>query len=63
MSFEEVAQAARAAEQEEGGHGRRVVRVFCDGALPELWHGTFSNAPVEIGLAGYQLSDGEIVTI
>lgn len=63
IDFETLAQAARAAEQTEGGHGRRVVRVFCEGSAPEFWHGTFGSAPVEPGAAGYQLSDGEIVML
>ena len=64
IDFEVVAQAARAAEHAEGGHGRRVVRVFCDGDAPELWHGTFGSAPVESGAAaGFQFSDGEKVTL
>lgn len=63
IGFEEVAQAARAAEHAEGAHGRRVVRVFCDGAAPELWHGTFGSAPVESGPAGYQFNCGEKVAL
>ena len=63
IDFEAAAQAARAAEHAEGAHGRRVVRVFCEGAAPELWHGTFGSAPVESGAAGYQFSDGEKVTL
>ena len=63
IDFEAVAWAARAAEHAEGGHGRRVVRVFCEGSAPELWHGTFGSAPVESGAAGFQLSDGEKVTL
>ena len=64
ISFEAVAQAARAAEHAEGGHGRRVVRVFCEGAAPELWHGVFGSAPVESGAAaGFQFSDGERVAL
>ena len=64
IDFEVVAQAARAAEHAEGGHGRRVVRVFCEGAAPELWHGTFGSAPVESGTAaGFQFSDGERVAL
>ena len=59
ISFEAVSQAARAAEHAEGGHGRRVVRVFCEGVAPEMWHGIFGSAPVESGAAGFQLSDGE----
>ena len=63
IDFGVVAQAARAAEHAEGGHGRRVVRVFCEGAAPELWHGVFGSAPVVAGVAGYQLSDGEKVIL
>lgn len=63
IDFETVAQAARAAEHAEGGHGRRVVRVFCEGTAPELWHGAFGSAPVESGPAGFQLSDGEVVAL
>lgn len=63
IDFETIAQAARVAEHTEGGYGRRVVRVFCDGAAPELWHGTFGSAPVESGAAGFQLSDGKKVTL
>ena len=63
ISFEAVSQAARAAEHIEGAHGRRVVRVFCEGAAPELWTGTFGGAPVEFGAAGFQFSDGERVAL
>ena len=63
IDFEAIDSAARAAEHAEGGHGRRVVRVFCEGSAPELWHGTFGSAPVESGAAGFQFSDGEKVTL
>ena len=63
ISFEAVSQAARAAEHAEGGHGRRVVRVFFEGTAPELWTGTFGGAPVEFGAAGFQFSDGEKVAL
>ena len=64
IDFEVVAQAARAAEHAEGGHGRRVVRVFCEGVAPEMWHGIFGSAPVESGAAaGFQFSDGEKVAL
>ena len=63
IDFEVVAQAARAAEHAEGGHGRRVVRVFCEGTAPELWTGTFGGAPVVAGVAGFQFSDGEKVML
>ena len=63
IDFETIAQAALAAEHTEGAHGRRVVRVFCEGAAPELWHGTFGSAPVEFGAAGFQFSDGERVAL
>ena len=63
IGFEAVAQAARAAEHAEGGHGRRVVRVFCEGVAPEMWHGIFGSAPVESGAAGFQFSDGEKVML
>lgn len=63
ISFEAVAQAARAAEHAEGGHGRRVVRVFCEGVATEMWHGIFGSAPVESGAAGFQFSDGEKVML
>lgn len=59
-----VDQAARAAEAAEGGHGRRIVKVFSDDArLPELWIGTFGSAPIEAGPSGYVFSDGEAVTL
>ena len=51
------------AEAQEGQHGRRVCRVFASEFAPELWHGTFGSAIVEIGTPGYQLSDGSIVSI
>lgn len=64
LSFGDVEAAARQAEESEGQHGRRIVKVFCaDENLPELWHGAFGNAPVEGGPAGYTFSDGETVTL
>lgn len=62
MSFADVDAAAKAAEEAEGPHGRRVCKVFCDANdAPELWHGTFGNAPVEPGAPAVQMSDGIIV--
>lgn len=64
LTFADIDAAANAAEEAEGKHGRRVVRLFCsDEKLPELFYGTYGNAPVEAGDPGYQLSDGEIVTL
>jgi len=63
IDFEAIAQAAREAERAEGQFGRRIVRVFCDGNAPELWHGVFGDAPIEAGAAGYQFSDGEVVSV
>ena len=54
---------AHKAEAQEGQHGRRVCRVFAAESAPELWHGTFGSAIVEIGAPGYQLSDGSVVTL
>ena len=51
------------AEAQEGQHGRRVCRVFAAESAPELWHGTFGSAIVEIGAPGYQLSDGTTITL
>lgn len=54
---------ALTAEAAEGGHGRRVVRVFHPTSTGSDWIGVYGNAPVEVGPAGYQFSDGEIVTL
>lgn len=56
--------AAHAAEEAQGKHGARVVKVYCtDEKLPELWYGTYGNAPVESGANGYVLSDGTNVIL
>lgn len=55
--------AALEAEKAEGGHGRRVVRVFHPDGKQELWLGTFGGAPVEVGPPAWQFSDGSIVTL
>lgn len=65
LGWERVNTAAFDAEVKEGPHGRRIVRVFADGAdnVPSLWTGLYGNAPTAAGSAGYQLSDGEVVTL
>ncbi len=55
--------AALDAEKAEGGHGRRITRVSHPDATLEVWTGTFGSAPVQVGPAAYQFSDGEIVTL
>lgn len=63
-AWEAVNAAAAGAEKAEGQHGRRIVKVFSqDDKAPALWHGTFGNAPVEVGFAGFVFSDGEAVTL
>lgn len=62
--YSTVDAAAHAAEEAEGQHGRRIVKVLCsDEKLPELWYGNFGNAPVEAGENGFVFSDGETVTL
>jgi hypothetical protein len=51
------------AEKSEGGHGRRVVRVWHTDAKTDVWIGSFGSAPVEVGVPAYQFSDGEIVNL
>lgn len=64
MRWADVQRIADAAEAAEGGHGRRIVRVFCeDHKAPELMQGTYGCAPVEHGPAAIQFSDGETVTL
>lgn len=65
LGWERVSAAALDAEVTEGPQGRRIVRVFADGAdnVPALWAGLYGDAPTVLGPAGYQLSDGEIVTL
>ena len=64
MNFAALSDAANAAERAEGAHGRRIVKVYCtDEPPPELWYGTYGNAPVEAGPNGYTFSDGETVTL
>ena len=59
-----VDSSAKEAEEAQGKHGARVVRVYCtDEKLPELWYGTYGNAPVESGANGYVLSDGTNVIL
>ena len=58
-----IESATLKAEEEEGQHGRRICRVFANESAPELWHGTFGSAIVEIGAPGYQLSDGTTITL
>jgi len=59
-----VSAAAAEAEREQGPHGARVVRVFCEADnLPDLWVGEFGSALVERGPAGIVLSTGEHRTL
>ena len=55
--------AALDAEAAEGGHGRRVVRLFHPESTGTDWIGVYGCAPVDIGPAAYQFSCGEIVTL
>ena len=63
MDWAGLNDAVLQAEAQEGGHGRRIVRVFHPAAETELWRGTFGDAPIEPGPAGWQFSDGETVTL
>lgn len=63
-AYSTVDAAAKEAEKAQGNHGARVVKVYCtDEKLPELWYGTYGNAPVESGANGYVLSDGTNVIL
>ena len=63
LDWSVIEAATHKAEAQEGQHGRRVCRVFAAESAPELWHGAFGSAIVEIGTPGYQLSDGTTVTL
>ena len=58
-----IESATLKAEEEEGQHGRRICRVFANESAPELWHGLFGSAIVDVGPPGYQLSDGTTITL
>lgn len=53
------------AEKEAAAPERRVTRIFYAGDdAPAMFHGRFSNAPVEARDApGFQWNDGEIVNL
>jgi len=63
MDWAGLNQAALAAEDAQGGHGRRIVRVWHPEADHDIWIGTFGCATIEVGAPAYQFSDGEIVTL
>jgi hypothetical protein len=39
------------------------VKLCHPDAKQDVWMGAYGSAPVEVGPAAYQLSDGEIVTL
>jgi hypothetical protein len=55
--------AALDAESLKGRSGRRIVKLCHPDAKQDVWMGAYGSAPVEVGPAAYQLSDGEIVTL
>ena len=63
MDWLRLNSAALTAEAAEGGHGRRVVRVFHPDSTGTEWIGVYGSAPVEVGPAGYRLSDGTLITL
>lgn len=63
MDWLRLNSAALTAEAAEGGHGRRVVRVFQPDSTGTDWIGVYGNAPVDVGPAGYRLSDGTLITL
>lgn len=64
LTYAEAEAAALSAERAQGDFGSRICKVFSeDPRAPELWYGTYGNAPVEPGPAGYQFSNGETVAL
>ena len=63
LDWSVIEAATHKAEAQEGQHGRRVCRVFAAESAPELWHGLFGSAIVDVGPPGYQLSDGTTITL
>ena len=63
LGWERVSAAVLDAEVTEGPHGRRIVRVFTEDAQADMLLCVYGSAPVVHGAAGYQFSDGEVVTL
>lgn len=63
MTYGELCANVGEREREEGGYGRRIVRVTHPAPASDLWIGEFGSATVEVGEAGYQYSDGEVVLL
>lgn len=63
MEHNELNERVNEREAEHGKEGLRIVRVFHPEPPAGLWHGVYGSAEYADGEPGYQLNNGEVITL